>query len=87
MLHEKNLPKQFWVEATNTYVFLQNRLLKRVIEHTTPFEAWYGFKPSLKFLKVFGCLCYTHVPHVKRDKLDERAQPRIFTGYSSIAKA
>ena len=87
MLHEKNLPKQFWVEAANTIVFLQNRLLTRVVEHTTPFEAWYGFKPSLNFLKVFGCLCYTHVPHVQRDKLDERAELGIFIGYSSIAKA
>ena len=24
MLHEQELPKEFWVEATNTTVFLQN---------------------------------------------------------------
>jgi hypothetical protein len=51
MLHEKNLPKKFWAEAANTAVFLQNRLLTRVVKDQTPFEAWYGYKPSLNFLK------------------------------------
>ena len=87
MLHEKNLPKQFWVEAANTSVFLQNRLPTKALKDQTPFEAWYGYKPSLHFLKIFGCLCFTHVPHIKRDKLDKRALPSIFIGYSSITKA
>ena len=36
MLHEKNLSKQFWAEEANIVVFLVNRLLTRVVEHTTP---------------------------------------------------
>jgi hypothetical protein len=62
MLHEKNLLKKFWAEAANTVVFLQNRLLTRAVKDQTPFEAWYGYKPSLNFLKIFGCLCFTFVP-------------------------
>jgi len=46
-----------------------------------------GYKPSLNFLKVFGCVCFVHVPHVKRDKLDKKAIPGIFVGYSSVSKA
>ena len=53
----------------------------------THFEAWYGYKPSLHFLKIFGCLCFTHVPQIKRDKLDKRAFPSIFISYSSVIKA
>jgi len=53
----------------------------------TPFEAWYGYKPSLKFLKIFGCLCFTHVLASKRDKLDKRASPNIFIGYNTTSKA
>ncbi|KAL0559650.1 hypothetical protein IC582_000013 [Cucumis melo] len=87
MLHEKSLPKKFWAEAANTTVFLQNRLPTKALKEKTPFEAWYGYKPSLKFLKVFGCLCFTHVPQSKRDKLDRRASPGVFIGYSSISKA
>ncbi|KAA0041382.1 Retrovirus-related Pol polyprotein from transposon TNT 1-94 [Cucumis melo var. makuwa] len=79
MLHEKSLPKKFWAEAANTAIFLQNRLPTKALKEKTPFEAWYGYKPSLKFLKVFGCLCFTHVPQSKRDKLDRRASPGMFT--------
>ncbi|KAL4016732.1 hypothetical protein IC575_024389 [Cucumis melo] len=85
MLHEKSLPKKFW--ARQYIVFLQNRLPTKALKEKTPFEAWYGYKPSLKFLKVFGCLCFTHVPQSKRDKLDRRASPGVFIGYSSISKA
>lgn len=51
MLQEKELPKTFWAEATNTAVFLQNRLPTKALKDTTPFEAWYVYKPSLNFLK------------------------------------
>ena len=53
----------------------------------TPFEVWYGYKPSLKFLRVFGCFCFTYIPQVKRDKLDKKAEVGIFVGYSTISKA
>lgn len=87
MMQEKMLPKKFWVEATNTAVFLLNRLPTKALERSTPFEVWYGVKPSAKNLKVFGCLCYTHVPEVKRDKLDKKAELGIFIGYSLQSKA
>lgn len=64
MLQEKELPKIFWAEAANTLVFLQNRLPTKVLENKTPFEAWYGYKPSLRFLKVFGCVCFVYVPKI-----------------------
>lgn len=36
---------------------------------------------------MFGCVCFSHVPKVKRDKLDKKAVPGIFVGYSSFSKA
>ncbi|KAA3461149.1 Retrovirus-related Pol polyprotein from transposon TNT 1-94 [Gossypium australe] len=74
------------VEAVNTVVYIQNRLPTKALDHKTPYEAWFRFKPTLAHLKVFGCLCYAHVPIVKRDKLSKRAQPRILVGSSSIKK-
>ena len=56
MMHEKGLPKKFWAEAANTAVFLLNRLPTKAVQGKTPFEVWYGHKPSvqiLKFLDVF----------------------------------
>ena len=87
MLHEKNLPKCFWGKAVNTVVCLQNRISTKAVKDLTPFEAWYGYKPSLKFLKVFGSLCFTYLAQVKRDKLDKKAEVGIFVGYSTISKA
>ncbi|KAG6474130.1 hypothetical protein ZIOFF_068054 [Zingiber officinale] len=53
----------------------------------TPHEAWYGVKPIMKNLKVFRCVCYTHIPSVRRDKLDQKAEVGIFIGYSMRSKA
>ena len=61
MMHEKNLPKMLWAEAANTAVFIQNRLPTSVLTEMTPFEMWYNYKPSLRFLKIFGCVCFVHV--------------------------
>ncbi|KAA3459155.1 Retrovirus-related Pol polyprotein from transposon TNT 1-94 [Gossypium australe] len=51
-------------------------------EATKPF----GFKPSVSHLKIFGCVCYALILAVKRNKLERRAQPGIFVGYSSCRK-
>ena len=87
LLHDKALPKKFWVEAANTTIFLLNRLPTKALQQKTPYEAWYGYKPRLQNLKTFGCLYFSYIPQVKRDKLDKKAEPEIFIGYSSVSKA
>ncbi|WJZ92853.1 hypothetical protein VitviT2T_011828 [Vitis vinifera] len=86
MLFEKRLPKLLWAEAVNTSVYLLNRLPTKSVQSKTPIEAWFGVKPSVKHLKVFGSLCYLHVPSVKRGKLDERAEKGVFVGYAAESK-
>ena len=86
LLFEKKMPKCFWAEAVNTVMYLLNRLPTKAVKNKTSFEAWYGVKPAVEHLKVFGSLCYTHVPDVKRDKLDYKAEMGIFLGYSSTSK-
>jgi hypothetical protein len=44
-------------------------------------------KPNFLEMKVFGCICYAHVPDEKRTKLDARATKCLFLGYSSSSKA
>jgi len=58
MLHEKGLPKTLWAEAVYTAVYLINRCPTKAVWGKTPFEAWSGRKPSIKHLRVFGCICY-----------------------------
>ncbi|CAL5347060.1 unnamed protein product [Camellia sinensis] len=87
LLHDKGQPKKFWAEAVNTVIFLLNRLPTKALQKKTPFEAWSGYKPELLNLKTFGCLCFSYIPQVKRDKLDKKVESGIFVGYSSISKA
>nr|CAN72453.1 hypothetical protein VITISV_008931 [Vitis vinifera] len=86
MLFEKKLPKLLWAEVVNTSVYLLNRLPTKSFQSKTPIEAWFGVKPSVKHLKVFGSFCYLHVPSVKRGKLDERAKKGVFVGYAAESK-
>ena len=45
-------------------------------------EAWSGRKPNLSHLKIFGCVCYVHVPDELRTKLDSKSKKCIFIGYA-----
>ncbi|GKV33750.1 hypothetical protein SLEP1_g42213 [Rubroshorea leprosula] len=53
----------------------------RSVQNITPVEAWSGFKPSVKHLKVFGSVAYAHIPAETRKKLDDRAEKTVFIGY------
>lgn len=79
------LPVGFWACATKCSVFLLNRSpASSLPEAMTPYEAWYGQKPNLGFLKVFGCRAAAHVPDELRTKTDwtSKSSPCIFVGYS-----
>jgi hypothetical protein len=87
MLHTARLPHTFWGLALNTATYVRNRSPTTALESTTPYEAWTGRKPSLLDLHVFGCLAYVHIPKQTRQKLDVKARPCIFVGYSIESKA
>ncbi|MFN9109805.1 MAG: DDE-type integrase/transposase/recombinase, partial [Bacteroidota bacterium] len=79
-------PKAAWAEAMNTAVYLVNRwpqerlgTLSRGGKSATPFEVLEGKKPSLKYLRVFGCMAYVH----NRDaaKFDARSRRCRLIGY------
>ena len=70
LLYENKIPLKFWAEAVNTASYLLNRMTTKVLGDKTPYEIWYGFKPNVDHLKVFGNPCYVLQPEVKRTKLD-----------------
>jgi hypothetical protein len=49
-------------------------------------EAWYGVKPSVAHLKVFGSVVYAH-SNKKHTKLDYYSKKLIFIGYDEKSKA
>ena len=65
MLFFKGLNSCYWVEAVHTAIYLRNRCPSSSLDGITPFEAWYGLKPMVKHLRVFGSVCYARVPKEK----------------------
>ena len=41
------------------------------------YELFMSLKPSVKHVRVFGCLIFARVPEEKRRKLDPKAEPAI----------
>jgi hypothetical protein len=86
MMTEKNMPLYCWAEAVNTANYILNRCITSRVHEVTPEECFYGRKPSLGHLKVFGCFAYVHVPVEVSSKLDPKAQKCVFVGYSEESK-
>jgi hypothetical protein len=87
MLAHARLPESYWAEAVATAAYIRNRIPTSAIkENKTPFEKWYGRKPDISGVRVFGCVAYAHVPDVHRQKLDKKATKLRFVGYSKDHK-
>ncbi|XP_026377667.1 uncharacterized protein LOC113271960 [Papaver somniferum] len=82
----KDLPKNFWGYAVDTTVYLINICPTNSLNNMTPEEAWRGTTPSVRHLKVFGCVAYAHVPKELRKKLDHKSEKCILVGYISVTK-
>ncbi|CAJ2667520.1 unnamed protein product [Trifolium pratense] len=80
MIKQKNLPHMFWGEAVLTAAYILNKCPTKKLK-VVPEEAWCGRKPSVKHLKVFGSLCYKHVPDARRTKLEDKSEIMILIGY------
>src|SRR3954465_10178947 len=73
-----DLPLSFWGYALETAAFTLNRAPSKSVE-TTLYELWFGAKPKLSFLKVWGCEAY--VKKLMPDKLEPKAEKCVFIGY------
>ena len=77
-----NLPKRLWAELVNTAAYIINRTGVSAVEGKSPFELWFGKKPSIKHLNVIGTTCYAYIPEQKRKKLDKKALKCVLIGYN-----
>ena len=66
--------------VVDTACYLKNRSPTSTLVDKTPYEVWYGQKPSVAHLIVFGCEAFMHVPKEKKSKLDNKAEKCIFVG-------
>ena len=86
MLSHAGLGNIYWAEAVATATYLHNRMVSTALKiGETPYLLWYGEKPNLKHIRVFGCVVYTHIPDRNRKKLDKKAQKLRFIGYTATS--
>jgi hypothetical protein len=68
-------------------VYTINRVLNTARPHVSPFEVFFGKRPHLSHLRVFGSRGFVHVKKSKRSKWDPKAHRCILLGYSDTSKA
>ena len=79
MMSLTDLPLSFWGYALETAAFTLNRAPSKSVE-TAPYELWFGKKPKMSFLKVWGCDAY--VKKFQTDKLEPKSEKCVFIEYT-----
>ena len=57
-------------------------------KEATPFEQWFGKKPSVEHLRVWACSAYTYVHTANQadKKWSRRAEKLMFVGYTMTTR-
>lgn len=83
LMSEAKLNKCYWPECVLTAAYLGNRLLTNTAERKSPYEIFYGRKPDVRYLKIFGSKCFVRVPEETRtSKLNPKGIQGILVGYT-----
>jgi hypothetical protein len=84
MLKEAKLPFIYWPFAIMTAAYIRTRCPTTVGgKRLIPEEEWTGDKVDYRYLRVFGCRGWVHVPGIKRTKLEDVGTPCRLMGYSN----
>ncbi|KAJ9507318.1 hypothetical protein QJQ45_006294 [Haematococcus lacustris] len=86
MLFSSGLPASLWPEVMRAANFLRNVSATQG-RNATPWELFFGVKPNLAALRVFGARAYAHVPEHMRSKLGFKAVQGVMVGYEPGSKA
>ncbi len=82
LLYGSGLPAKYWSAALLHLVYLHNQLVHHVTQKT-PFKGYYGIKPDLTHLKMFGSRVCVKCSGVWWSTLDKHDFKEIFLGYSA----
>lgn len=85
-LHAKHLPNELWAACMDCAAYVINRMPLSPNNMRSPYELIFKSKPNVKHFKVFGSICYVHIPDSQRSKLDAKAKKCIFIGYDERKK-
>ena len=82
LLYGSALPAKYWSAAITHAAYLHNRRVHHGLM-CTPYERWYGRKPDLRNLRVFGSRVCVKKTGFRRAKLDRHPFTGIFIGYTA----
>ena len=86
LMIEMNVTIKYQKEAIITIVHTLNQVQLKKDSNQTLYELWYGYKPNVSYLKVFGSKCYI-LKESRNGKFDIKGDESIFLGYSYKGKA
>ena len=86
MMEHAGVGRSFWAEAVSTACYLSNRIPTRVTG-VTPYERWYGKKPNLEHLKVWGCIGYAVKTGPEKEKMTSKVRNLRFVGYDQYNRS
>ncbi|GFT82710.1 retrovirus-related Pol polyprotein from transposon TNT 1-94 [Trichonephila clavipes] len=81
MLNTSGIEKCFGAEAEVCFTYVKNRICHK-FKDKTPYQLYFGRKPTVSHLKVFGCHFYVGTPKQLRKELDLRTKHGIMLGYA-----
>ena len=85
LLYEAQVSRKYWPEIVKAAAYLKNRTIANTIENKTPFEIFFGRKPNIKNLRLYGSKVFARVAEIKREsKWDRKADVGILLGYEDV---
>lgn len=80
---EANISKIYWPEFVKTATYLKNRTIANTIINKTPYEIFFGIKPSISNLRIYGSKTFVRIPEVSREgKWDNKSVMGVLVGYT-----
>ncbi|KAJ9516325.1 hypothetical protein QJQ45_001050 [Haematococcus lacustris] len=86
ILHAGRMGLHHWADAAKLSNYVRC-VLPVSDQPLTPWESFFGVKPDLSGLRVFGSAVWVHVPAHKRSKLEAKAVWGVFVGYQLGSKS
>jgi hypothetical protein len=87
MIHDQGLPLFLWENSSHRTVYIQNRSPHTILGKFTPEEVFTGTKPYVSHLRIWGNICYCHVPLEKRTKMEPTTNKGLLVGYRKASKS
>ena len=86
MLESKKLATNLWAEAMHATEYIQKKFPHSSVKGNTPFEAYFGHKPDVSNLRVFGSTAWAQISLDKRRALQPQSIECLFIGYPNESK-